>query len=50
VLAPHSHYPPITITVAIAASVPPQLANAPTLSGHGESWTSEALDTIMTGQ
>jgi uncharacterized repeat protein (TIGR01451 family) len=50
VLAPHRQYPPIVITVGIAAAVPPQLANAPTLSGHGEAWTSEALDTIMTGQ
>jgi len=49
VLAPHSRYPPITITVGVSATAPSQVANAPTLSGHGETWTSEALDTITTG-
>ncbi|GHJ41990.1 hypothetical protein Sm713_75990 [Streptomyces sp. TS71-3] len=45
-LAPHSSYPPITVTVDVAGDAPATTTNAPALVAHGESWTDEASDPI----
>jgi uncharacterized repeat protein (TIGR01451 family) len=46
VLPAHSSYPPITITVNVAANTPKTVTNSPALLAHGESWTDEARDSI----
>jgi uncharacterized repeat protein (TIGR01451 family) len=46
VLAPHASYPPITLTVDVAADAPVTITNSPSLLAHGEAWTSEASDAI----
>lgn len=45
-LAPHSSYPPITITVNVSSSAPGTIANEPEVTGHGGAWTGDASDTI----
>lgn len=46
VLAPHTSYPPITITVDVTGDAPATITNAPALTGHGAAWTDEATDQI----
>ena len=46
VLAAHSSYPPITITVNVSNSAPATVTNSPTVTGHGGAWTGDASDTI----
>ena len=46
VLAPHSSYPPITITVNVSSSAPATIANEPEVTGHGGAWTGDARDAI----
>jgi hypothetical protein len=45
VLAPGATYPPITITVNVAADAV-STTNAPTVVGHGGVWRSTASDSI----
>lgn len=45
-LAPGRSYPPITITVRVAADAPAMLTHAPTLTAHGDTWTHETTDTV----
>jgi hypothetical protein len=46
VLAPQRSYPPITLTVRVAADAPSVIGYAPTLTAHGDTWTHEASDPI----
>jgi len=46
VLAPGASYPPVTVSVAVAADAPAQVTNAPTVTGHGGVWTESASDVI----
>jgi hypothetical protein len=45
VLAPGATYPPITITVDVAADAV-STTNSPTVVGHGQVWRSTASDPI----
>lgn len=45
-LAPQRSYPPITITVTVSPTAPATVNHAPTLTAHGDTWTTEATDTI----
>jgi Polysaccharide deacetylase len=45
-LAPHSSYPPITVTVNVSNSAPPTITNAPTVTAHGQWWKAQASDSI----
>jgi uncharacterized repeat protein (TIGR01451 family) len=46
VLAPGASYPPITIAVDVAADAPPAVTNAPTVTGHGGTWSELTSDRI----
>jgi uncharacterized repeat protein (TIGR01451 family) len=46
ILASHRSYPPITLTVRVAADAPPVIDYAPSLTAHGDTWTHEASDPI----
>ena len=46
ILAPGAAYPPITITVDVAADAPSLLTNAPRVVGHGTVWQDSASDPI----
>jgi uncharacterized repeat protein (TIGR01451 family) len=46
ILAPRSAYPPITITVNVAADAPSLVTNAPRVVGHGAVWQDSASDPI----
>jgi uncharacterized repeat protein (TIGR01451 family) len=48
-LAPHASYPPITITVDVAADAPPTITNSPTVTAHGQGWKDQADDAISVG-
>jgi peptidoglycan/xylan/chitin deacetylase (PgdA/CDA1 family) len=50
VLAPRAAYPPITITVKVAADAPTSIVHAPTVTGHGSAWADEASDRISTAE
>jgi hypothetical protein len=45
-LPPHGSYPPITLRVTIASPAPPTVTHTPTLTAHGDTWTTETTDTI----
>jgi peptidoglycan/xylan/chitin deacetylase (PgdA/CDA1 family) len=45
-LAPRATYPPITITVDVAADAPALVTHAPAVAGHGGVWTDAASDPI----
>lgn len=45
-LGPGDSYPPITITVDVAADAPATITNAPSVTGHGGVWTDAAADAI----
>jgi uncharacterized repeat protein (TIGR01451 family) len=49
VLGPRGSYPPITITVSVAADAPPTIVHAPTVSGHGGVWFDAVSDEIGVG-
>jgi uncharacterized repeat protein (TIGR01451 family) len=46
VLAPGAAYPPVAITVDVAADGPAVVTNAPRVEGHGGVWTDTASDSI----
>ena len=47
VLAPHASYPPVDITVSVAANAPATITNAPTVTGHGGNvWVNTTSDQI----
>jgi uncharacterized repeat protein (TIGR01451 family) len=46
VLAPGAAYPPIVISVNVAADAPAAVTNAPRVQGHGGVWTDAASDAI----
>jgi uncharacterized repeat protein (TIGR01451 family) len=46
ILAPGSAYPPIAITVDVAANAPSLVTNAPRVAGHGGVWQDGAADPI----
>jgi uncharacterized repeat protein (TIGR01451 family) len=47
VLAPHTSYPPITITVNVASTAPASIVNSPTVTGHGGNvWVDSTSDVI----
>jgi uncharacterized repeat protein (TIGR01451 family) len=46
ILAPGAAYPPITITVNVAADAPSLVTNAPRVVGHGAVWQDSASDPI----
>jgi hypothetical protein len=47
ILAPHASYPPVEITVNVAADAPATITNAPTVTGHGGNvWVDATSDQI----
>lgn len=50
VLAPHSSYPPISITVNVSSTAPATITNEPAVTGHGGAWTGDASDSISVEQ
>jgi uncharacterized repeat protein (TIGR01451 family) len=50
VLAPHSSYPPITVTVNVSSTAPATITNEATVTGHGGVWTGDASDAISVTQ
>ena len=45
-LAAGASYPPITITVDVAADAPATITNSPTVTAHGQGWKDQADDSI----
>ena len=45
-LAAGASYPPITITVDVAADAPTTITNSPTVTAHGQGWKDQADDSI----
>ena len=45
-LPPGASYPPITITVDVAADAPATMTNSPTVTAHGQGWKDQADDSI----
>jgi len=45
-LAAGASYPPVTISVAVAADAPDAVTNAPRVVGHGQIWQASASDAI----
>jgi uncharacterized repeat protein (TIGR01451 family) len=46
-LAASASYPPITITVDVAADAPATITNSPTVTAHGQGWKDQADDAIQ---
>jgi uncharacterized repeat protein (TIGR01451 family) len=46
ILQPGASYPPITITVDVAADAPATVTHAPRVVGHGQVWQDSAADAI----
>jgi peptidoglycan/xylan/chitin deacetylase (PgdA/CDA1 family) len=45
-LGPGASYPPITITVDVAADAPATITNSPTVTAHGQGWKDQADDSV----